>query len=223
MENTMETYHDMHATDAFSDRLLGLDERVSDYRPVYRVTDAEKEAAQKYLFKNRPNLAVQVRASVANRDYPMPQWLEVIKKLEQRGWGILLLGSKGQVPPLAPQDQSPFIRNLADEGLTFRESAAVLSQCQAFVGVDSAWAHMCHALDIPAVVLFGAFSWETRTSKAPKTIALSGVGECAPCNWHMHAGRQFPPNKPCSARQQCVVLAGITADRIVSKVSLLKP
>ena len=222
LENTMECDHSQHATDVFA-KALGLTTPLADYRPVYHVTDAEKEAAQKHLFRNRPNLAIQVRASVANRDYPMPQWLEVIKKLEQRGWGILLLGSKGQVPPLAPPDQSPFIRNLAEEGLTVRESAAVLSQCQAFVGVDSAWAHMCHALDIPAVVLFAAFDWKTRTSKAPKTIALSGVGECAPCNWHMHAGRAFPPNKPCSARQQCVVLAGITPDRVVAKVSLLKP
>ncbi len=222
LENTMECDHTQHATDVFA-KALGLTTPLADYRPVYHVTDAEKEAAQKHLFKNRPNLAVQVRASVANRDYPMPQWLEVIKKLEQRGWGILLLGSKGQVPPLAPQDQSPFIRNLAEEGLTFRESAAVLSQCQAFVGVDSAWAHMCHALDISAVVLFGAFRWETRTGKAPKTIALSGVGECAPCNWHMTAGHAFPPNKPCSARQQCVVLAGISPQQIVNKVSLLKP
>ncbi len=222
LENTMECDHTQHATDVFA-KALGLTTPLADYRPVYHVTDAEKEAAQLRIFHQRPNLAIQVRASVANRDYPMPQWLEVIKKLEQRGWGILLLGSKGQVPPLAPQDQSPFIRNLAEEGLTFRESAAVLSQCQAFVGVDSAWAHMCHALDIPAVVLFAAFSWETRTSKAPKTIAITGVGECAPCNWHMHAGRQFPPNKPCSAQQQCVVLAGITPDRVVAKVSLLKP
>ncbi|HEX2900448.1 MAG TPA: glycosyltransferase family 9 protein [Bacteroidia bacterium] len=222
LENTMECDHSQHATDVFA-KALGLTTPLADYRPVYHVADAEKEVAQKHLFQKRPNLAIQVRASVANRDYPMPQWLEVIKKLEQRGWGILLLGSKGQVPPLAPPDQSPFIRNLAEEGLTFRESAAVLSQCQAFVGVDSAWAHMCHALDIPAVVLFGAFSWETRTSKAPKTIALSGVGECAPCNWHMHAGRAFPPNKPCSKQQLCVVLASIEPERIVAKVDALKP
>ncbi len=222
LENTMECDHTQHATDVFA-KALGLKTPLADYRPVYHVTDAEKEATAPYVFKERPTLAVQIKASVANRDYPMPQWLEVIKKLEERGWGIVLLGSKGQVAPLPPQVASPFIRNLSDVGLTFRESAAVLSQCQAFVGVDSAWAHMCHALDIPAVVLFAAFPWQIRTSKAPKTIALTGVGECAPCNWHIHAGRQFPPGKPCTASQKCVVLAGITPDRIVSKVSLLKP
>ncbi len=230
LENTMEVNHSEHATDVFR-KALGLSARKErkkpeedlDYRPVYHVTDAEKEAAKKHVFKERPTLAVQVKASVANRDYPLRQWYEVINGLEKRGWGIVLLGSKGQVPTMPPQWQNPFIRNLSEEGLTFRESAAVLSQCQAFVGVDSAWAHMCHALDIPAVVLMAAFDWRTRTSKAPKTIALTGTGECAPCNWHMHAGRQFPPNKPCSGQQQCVVLAGISPERIIAKVSLLKP
>lgn len=219
LENTMECDHTQHATDVFA-KALGLTTPLADYRPVYHVTDAEKEATQKHLFKQRPTLAVQVKASVANRDYPLPLWYEVITKLEQRGWGIVLLGRKGQTPPMPDH---AFIRDLSALGLSFRESAAVLSQCQAFVGVDSAWAHMCHALDIPAVVLFAAFDWKNRTGKAPKTIAISGVGECAPCSWHMHAGHQFPPGKPCSKPQVCTVLASITPERIVAKVSLLKP
>ncbi len=222
LENTMECDHTQHATDVFA-KALGLTTPLADYRPVYHVTDAEKEAAQKHIFKGRPTLAIQMKASVANRDYPLVQWMEVITKLEQRGWGIVLLGRKGQIPPLPPPLQTPFIRDLSALDLSFRESAAVLSQCAAFAGVDSAWAHMCHALDIPAVVLFGAFRWETRTSKAPKTIALSGVGPCAPCNWHMTAGHAFPPGKPCSRPQVCTVLAAITPDRVVAKVSLLKP
>ncbi len=222
LENTMECDHTQHATDVFA-KALGLKTPLADYRPVYHVTDAEKEAAQKHIFKGRPTLAIQAKASVANRDYPLPLWMEVITKLERQGWGIVLLGRKGQLPPIPPQAQSPFVRDLSQLDLPFRESAAVLSICQAFVGVDSAWSHMCHALDIPAVVLFGAFNWETRTGKAPKTIALSGVGECAPCNWHMTAGHAFPPNKPCSRQQVCTVLASITPDRICAKVALLKP
>lgn len=219
LENTMECDHTQHATDVFA-KALGITTPLADYRPVYHVTDAEKEAAQKHLFKQRPTLAIQVKASVANRDYPLPLWYEVITKLEQRGWGIVLLGRKGQTPPMPDH---AFIRDLSALDLSFRESAAVLSQCQAFVGVDSAWAHMCHALDIPAVVLFAAFDWKNRTGKAPKTIAISGVGECAPCSWHMHAGHQFPPGKPCTKPQVCTVLASITPERIVAKVGLLKP
>lgn len=222
LENTMESDHSQHATDVFA-KALGLPTPLPDYRPVYRVADEERAATKKHLFTTRPNIVIQPKASVANRDYPFPLWSEVIQKLESQGWGVLILGRKGQIPPLPPVLQTPFVRDLSTTGLSLRESAAVLSQAQAFCGVDSAFAHLCHALDIPAVVLFAAFDWKTRTSKAPKTIALTGVGECAPCNWHMHAGRQFPPNKPCTRVKVCTVLASIPPERIVSKIQLLKP
>lgn len=222
LENTMESDHSQHATDVFA-KALGLQTPLADYRPVYCVTDEEKAATEKHLFRNRPNIVIQPKASVANRDYPFTLWGEVIRRLEARGWGVLIVGRKGQIPPMPPQLATPFVRDLSQLDLTFRESAAVLSQTQAFCGVDSAFLHLCHALDIPAVGLFAAFDWKTRTSKAPKTIALSGVGECAPCNWHMHAGRQFPPNKPCTKPKFCTVLASISPERIVSKIDLLKP
>jgi ADP-heptose:LPS heptosyltransferase len=222
LENTVECDHTQHATDVFA-TALGVPTPLADYRPVYSLSEAEKAATEKYLFKGRPNIVIHVKASVANRDYPFEQWVEVMRKLEQRGWGILVFGTPGQFPEIPPQFANPFVRDLSRSDLSFRQCAAILAQAQAFCGVDSAWAHMCHALDIPAVVLFGPFSWETRTSKAPKTIAISGVGECAPCNWHMHAGREFPPGKPCTHVQRCTVLAGITVDRIVQKVCLLKP
>ncbi len=222
LENTMESDHTQHATDVFA-KALGLTTPLADYRPVYHVTPEERAATAKHLFANRPTLVIQPKASVANRDYPLNQWMEVIRKLEQHGWGVLIFGQKGQFPEIPKEWANPFVRDLSRSGLSFRECAAILSQAQAFCGVDSAWAHMCHALDIPGVVLFAAFDWRNRTGRAPKTIAITGVGECAPCNWHMHAGRQFPPGKPCTASQHCVVLGGIKPDRIVQTVSLLKP
>lgn len=222
LENTMESDHSQHATDVFA-KALGLTTPLPSYKPIYHVTDEEKTATKKHLFENRPNLVIQPVASVKNRDYPLPLWMEVMRKAEQRGWGILIVGKKGQIPPMPSSWQNPFVRDLSQLDLSLRESVAVLSQAQAFCGVDSAFAHFCHALDIPAVVLFAAFDWKTRTAHAPKTIALSGIGECAPCNWHMHAGRMFPPNKPCTKPQFCTVLAGITPERVISKLDLLKP
>lgn len=227
-EMVVEMDHERHATDAYA-KAFGLKIPLPDYRPKFHLTEAEKSEAGKFVFKSRPNVVIQQLASIKNRDYPLSQWLEVIVKLEQRGWGVLLLGQKGELPQFPPQFQTPFIRDLSREGLSFRQSAAVLSHAQAFVGVDSVFVHMAHALDIPAVGLYGPFPWQIRTSLAPKTIAVSGHGPCAPCFWHKHGSKDFPPNKPCTAnrlieaRQQCVVLAGITPERIVSKVSLLKP
>ncbi len=103
------------------------------------------------------------------------------------------------------------------------QSAAWVRNCDAFVGVDSSLLHLCHAFDVPAVGLYAAFPWQQRTSKAPLTRALTGIGECAPCRWHMHAGRHFPPNKPCSSVGYCTVLAGIEPVKIIASVNKLKP
>lgn len=220
--NVMERDHENHASDAFA-KEIGLTVPLPDYKPFYRVTDAEKEAAKKHVFTARPTLVIQPAASSPTRSYPMAQWLEVILKLERAGWGIVLLGLPGQFPPFPQEHATPFIRDLSRPGLPLREAAAVLSLATAFVGVDSAFLHLCHALDIPAVGLFASIPWGVRTSKAPKTIALSGVGACAPCFYHAHNGAAFPRNKPCSTVGRCVVLADIPPERVVNKVMLLKP
>lgn len=222
LENTMELDHEHHATDVFA-KALGVPTPLKSYKPIYHVTDAEKAATKKWLFTARPNLAIQPRASTPNRDYPGQLWGEVITKLEQRGWGILLFGKKGQVPPLDKSLQSPFIRNLAEEDLPLRESVAVLSQCDAFCGVDSSFMHFAAALDIPSVSLHGSFPWQIRTLHYPLNTALTGAGDCAGCCWHKHDGQYFPPDKPCTKTGLCVVLASIKPDRIVSKVDSLKP
>ncbi len=222
LENTMETNHEEHATDVFA-KALGVPTPLKSYKPIYHVRDDEKAATAKWLFKGRPNLAIQPRASIPNRDYPGQLWGEVILELEKRGWGILLIGRKGQIPPLGDKMKSPFIRNLAEEDLSLRESVAVLSQCDAFAGVDSSFMHFAAALDIPSVSLHGAFPWQIRTKHYSLNTALTGPGDCAGCCWHMHNGRMFPPNKPCTEKGFCVVLAGIKTERIVAKIDALKP
>ena len=222
LENTMECDHQNHATDVFA-KALFIPRPLPSYKPIYNVTDDEQVATAKWIFKGRPNVAIQCRASIPNRDYPGQLWGQVIVELEKRGWGILLIGRKGQIPPLDTTLKSPFIRNLAEEDLSLRESVAVLSQCDAFAGVDSSFMHFAAALDIPSVSLHGAFPWQIRTKHYPLNTALTGPGDCAGCCWHMHNGRMFPPNKPCSDKGFCVVLAGIKPERIVAKIDSLKP
>ena len=220
LENVMELAHDAHATDAFA-KALGI--TITDYKPAYSATEDEKTIAKVWLrSETRPHVGVQLAASVRNRNYPLDLWAKVLLALEAKGWEVLIFGLPGQVPTFPPEMQRYFIQDMSTKGLTFRESAALLSQCNAFVGVDSSLIHLCHALDVPAVGLYGPFSWETRTAKAPLTHALTGVGECKNCRWHAKNGLHFPP-MPCRQEQFCSVLASITPERIIAKVDALKP
>lgn len=220
LEHFGHTDKTLHITDSFA-KALGVS--VTEYRPTYLVTAEERQEAKKHILLGRPRVGVQMRASVYNRDYPAQKWLEVILKLEQKGWEVIIFGRKGEIPELPKEVNRPFITNLCPKGLPLRESIAVLSHCDAFVGVDSALIHFCHALDIPAVGLFGPFPWALRTGKAPKTTGLTGLGDCAPCHWHRHGGAHFPPGKPCSRVNKCVVLERIHPDNIVRHVEFIRP
>lgn len=222
LENTMELDHEHHISDVFA-TALGVNTPLRDYRPEYAVTIEEQGRTSCHLFMGRPTIGIQMRASVANRNYPLAKWLEVIVKLEMKGWGVVLFGRRGELPPFPEHLQSPFIRDLSLLDLPLRDSVAVLSGCKALIGVDSSFLHFAAALEVPAIGVFGPFRWETRTGQDPKTTAISGVGACAGCSWHMTGFQEFPPNMPCTTIQQCVVLDTISPDRIITKAMLLKP
>lgn len=218
LENVMELAPNTHATDIFAG---ALKVSVEDYKPIYQVTDEEKSIVSYLTRSTRPKLGVQMVSSTKNRNYPLELWAEVITELHDRGWEVFLFGLPGQIPTMPPDVRRPFIHDISDKGMTFRETAALLSLCNAFVGVDSSLLHLCHALDIPAVGLYGPFNWEARTGKAPLTRALSGEGECAGCHWHAKNGQHFPP-MACREAQRCSVLASIPPDRIIAKIDAFR-
>lgn len=214
LENIIELATDkgIHATDAFADA-LGV--TVTDYKPVYRVTDAEKKNAlntfPKDLIKPRPRVAIHLRSSSAIRDYPMNQWFAVLETLVVRGWEIMLIGNNDRVmkPPRQVHDCSQ---------LSFRESAAVLSTCDVFCGVDSSFFNLCPALGVPAIGLFGPVDWKTRIKEGSGQRALKGEG-CVPCGWtNTRSGERFPPGGPCNKEGKCVLLSSIEPARIVAKI-----
>jgi ADP-heptose:LPS heptosyltransferase len=209
----MELNPTMHATDAFAKK-LGVS--VEDHKPVFRLSELELAGGLTRFPRTKSmRVGIQPLASVANRDYPLPYWMEVIDKLVYKEHcEVFLFGAKGQIPPV----RHIGITNLSEHDLTFRQSAAILATCDVFAGVDSSLLPVCHAIDMPAVGLYGPFDWKTRTAKAPLTWALQGAGECAPCHWHRHAGRSFPPTKDCAKLGNCHVLASIKPERIVAKL-----
>jgi hypothetical protein len=202
----------IHAVDAFA---AALGATVTDYRPVYAVTDAEKERAPTRTEHRR--LGVHLRSSSAIRDYPLEKWFKVLTQLSTRKWEIFLLGSN------TPTNGLPW--NVKDcSRLPFREAAAILSTCDVFAGVDSSFFNLCPALGVPAVGLFGPVDWRTRIKEGSGQLALHGGG-CEPCHWTSpRMGKPFPSGKPCTAKGCCVLLDSIGPNHLVAKIeALAKP
>lgn len=216
LENVIEssTEKHQHGIDAYAEA-LGV--TVTDYRPVYKVTEQEDYDAV-YRFprpaiggpvKRRPRAALQLQSSSRIRDYPIQLWGEVVNALLKKDWEIMLIGNKN------PDCSKMGVRVRDCSKLTFREAAAVLAQCDVFCGVDSAFFNLCPALDVPAVGLFGPVAGKTRAIEALGQYTLEGVGKCAPCG-HTRGG--WPAHGPCAQAGVCVPLAEIKPERIVEKI-----
>ena len=66
--------------------------------------------------------------------------------------------------------------------LSLRQTAAVISQADLFIGVDSSLAHMAAAFQIPSVVLFGATSAKKWGYNDKKRIDIEGIRPCTHCS-----------------------------------------
>jgi ADP-heptose:LPS heptosyltransferase len=206
---------EMHITDLFAYR-LGL-EGDFDKKPDYALSPFEKAwAAMKYPRIKKGRIGLQFRASDLLRTYYAPSFTQVVKKLIGRKWEVVFLGGRDEVP--LPSNPAEGTINCTKDGLSFRESCAVLSTCDAFLGPDSSLIHVAGALGIPAVGLYGPFPWELRTKYAATTFGLSEKAACAPCHCHPRNFDEFPSDGPCLKSGHCTVLAAIEPDRIIGKL-----
>jgi ADP-heptose:LPS heptosyltransferase len=211
---------DRHPTDVFAEA-LGLS--LSDKLPRYHVSPSEaKEAGRKFPKRQgRPRIGFHVRATALCRTYPLHTELLTMLLLK-RQYDVFLFGAPGE----ARADDNPAIglTNLTNRNLNFRQSAAILATCDAFIAPDSGLLHVAGALGVLTVALFGPFPATARTCYYPTVHALQGRARCAPCHHHKRAGREWPEGGPCVTAGHCVAMADIHPKQIVAEVeSLLTP
>jgi len=224
---------EMHAVDIVYERVLGYIPGDCTKRMHYYVSEEESKKACKRivdmsptLIYDMPRIALQVKASTPSRSYPREQLNALIKLLLEKKYEVFLLGFPGEIPPI--NNCPPNLHNLSNAKLTFRESAAILANCQGFIGPDSAYIHVAGALGIPSVALYAAFPWENRIKYNSNFRALTGRAispvfgdNCAPCHFHKLDVRDFPESGPCYRSGKCDALASIEPSRIVSVLEKL--
>ena len=184
----------------------------------------------------RPRIGIQAAASSAVRTYPAKLLVKLIALLQEELHAEICLFGK----PGAVACELPLVLNLSDlsapmmgqlgltsqwrhggaNGLTFAQSAAMLSNCDLVIVPDSALLHVAGTLDVPAIALFGSFDGRLRVDPVAPVRVLQAGADCAPCFWHESGRQEFPPDGPCQVAKCCSVLASISPERIVGMARL---
>lgn len=202
---------DVHITQLFAFR-AGI--QLHNVKMHYQVQPIEEAFAESdYPRTDKKRIAIQLFASALYRSYPKMQF--VVKELMEEH-EVFIFGVPGQVEVM----EHPNLINLMADKLTFRQSAAVLATCDVCVAPDSALVHLCAALDIPCVALYGPIPSALRIS-GHNVYPIDGKAPCAPCFFHADKATDFPEWGPCKEVNKCVALDSIPVEDVVKKVKSL--
>lgn len=203
-----------HQSDVFADICgVQLEDKHADYLPT--MSERDWAVGSFPRIEGRKRLGMQVQASHRCRTYPAEPLRDLMQLMIKAGWEIYLMGAPNEFAC----KEVGHLHDLRNAAPSFRDSAAFLLTCDAFVGPDSGFLHVAGAMNIPSVGLFGAFPWKLRTAYYPSVHALQGLGPCSPC-FHGPTRLQpaFPLDGPCAKSGLCDVLASITPERIKAKI-----
>lgn len=142
---------------------LGL--TATDLRLAYHVRFTEQTSARQRLAglaQQRPWIGLQLQSfpSKAYRDWPVTHFAEVVRGLLQAHTNahILILGDQHSAAPGAElAAQFPGRVTVVAGSLSLRESAAVMSLLDLYIGVDTGPTHLAGALGIPMVALYHCY------------------------------------------------------------------
>ena len=153
---------------------LGIDKY--DYKAAYYLSEEEKEWAKQETNQfDKPILAICTKSKEPVKNWPEPNWLDLIQNLRSK-YSIIQLGD----------EKEPIFEGVHRYAgkLSMRESAAILSKANYFIGPDSLLMHIANGLDIPSTIIFGG-SRPVDCFGYTDNINLSTTLECSPC-WIHH-------------------------------------
>ncbi len=136
---------------AYSQPLKELGINLSEIpKPEIILAPEEKEKVKKLLPENF--IAIGAGARYQNKAYPY--YDKVAKLLGQKGFNVVLIGSKED----KERDFNIYPENTIDlrGKLSLRESLAAISHAKLTISNDSAVAHMSRAVKIPVLMVYGA-------------------------------------------------------------------
>lgn len=156
---------------------IGIDEY--EYNAKFYLSEEERKWAKDLIAGiPKPIIAICTRSKEVVKNWPLDNWEELINSISQY-FSIIQLGDQKE-PKLGN------ITRFAGKH-SMRESAALLSQADLFIGPDSLLMHVANGLDIKSIIIFGG-SRPADCFGYKDNINLTTEPECSPC-W-IHDGHE---------------------------------
>ena len=150
----------------------------------------------------KPIIAICSKSKEAVKNWSESFWQELIEKLIEK-FSIVHLGDQ-------TEPTFKFVKRFAGY-CSMRESAALLSKVDFFLGPDSLLMHVANGLNIPSVIIFGG-SRPISCFGYKENINLGTSPNCSPC-W-IHQGYE-----ECKENLKC--LNEISVSKVFSSIHLL--
>ena len=165
---------------------LGIDKY--DYNATFYLSEEEKDWAKQETNQfDKPILAICTKSKEPVKNWSQTNWSELIQNLKYE-YSIIQLGD----------EKEPIFEGVSRFAgkLSMRESAAILSKANYFIGPDSLLMHIANGLDIPSTIIFGG-SRPVSCFGYSENINLSSAPQCSPC-W-IHEGYES-----CKEHMKCM-------------------
>lgn len=190
---------DQHLVDFYWHR-MGMHRPITD-RECYLFPDAKDIAkAADHISMDVPRIAVHSTTGVATKDWP--HFSEVTEELRKAGYGVVQVGHRNDNVVHKAVD----LRGK----MGFLELAAFLSNCAAFVGLDSGISYMADAMKIPTIVIQGSTDPVTSGPISKRVVHLfaqqTGYADCQVVRCHTD----------CRQTRNCI--NEITVDHVLDKL-----
>lgn len=126
------------------------------------------------------------------KNWPIDRWREVVGWLAERDWKIMLVGGA------ADYGIFPAHANYCGH-TTILTLAALLNQCQLFIGLDSFPMHAAQAMGVPVIALFGATLPEYVFTDGSRSLGVKADPKisCAGVRHRQIGQTQFPCDGDC--------------------------
>lgn len=194
---------DEHPGDRFA-RAFGLEPvaRKAAYCPM---PDELQWARERWPRGEKRRVAVQAESSVGVKGYP--HLAELLGHLLRSGWEVLVVGAPAGRDT---RGDPPTVLDCKALGLPIREQLALAACCDACAGADSMLIHFAHAMDLPAVGLFGPFAGAAYMA-GYRGKAVQGRAPCSPCSLSAEAMK----SAGCAGRE-CGALRAVPSAEVAA-------